>query len=66
MIGTIGRFGQCWTAPAYLVVQTVGPFCSRLWNEVTFVDFDHGLNAAVNKLREVLGERASYLAVIKA
>jgi len=31
----------------------------RLWGEETFVDFDHGLNTAVNKLREALGDSAS-------
>lgn len=31
----------------------------RLWPEDTFVDFDHGLNTAVAKLREVLGDSAS-------
>lgn len=31
---------------------------SRLWVKDTFVDFDHGLNAAVNKLREALGDSA--------
>ena len=31
----------------------------RLWGEDTFVDFDHGLNTAVNKLREALGDFAS-------
>src|SRR5215472_2245258 len=31
----------------------------RLWGEDTFVDFDHGLNSAVNKLREALGDSAS-------
>jgi TolB-like protein/DNA-binding winged helix-turn-helix (wHTH) protein/cytochrome c-type biogenesis protein CcmH/NrfG len=30
----------------------------RLWPEGTFVDFDHSLNKAVNKLREVLGDAA--------
>jgi TolB-like protein/DNA-binding winged helix-turn-helix (wHTH) protein/Tfp pilus assembly protein PilF len=30
----------------------------RLWSADTFVDFDHGLNAAMNKLREVLGDSA--------
>ncbi|MGH9330649.1 MAG: winged helix-turn-helix domain-containing protein, partial [Vicinamibacterales bacterium] len=30
----------------------------RLWPADTFVDFDHGLNAAVNKLREALGDTA--------
>jgi TolB-like protein/DNA-binding winged helix-turn-helix (wHTH) protein/Flp pilus assembly protein TadD len=28
----------------------------RLWTDDTFVDFDHGLNAIVNRLREALGE----------
>src|SRR5579885_3786779 len=31
----------------------------RLWGEDTFVDFDHGLNSAVNKLREALDDSAS-------
>src|SRR6202035_3334815 len=31
---------------------------SRLWPGDTFVDFNHGLNAAVNKLREVLSDSA--------
>lgn len=30
----------------------------RLWAADTFVDFEHGLNAAVNRLREVLGDSA--------
>src|SRR5260370_38957787 len=30
-----------------------------LWPEDTFVDFDHGLDTAVKKLREVLGDSAS-------
>jgi TolB-like protein/DNA-binding winged helix-turn-helix (wHTH) protein/Tfp pilus assembly protein PilF len=30
----------------------------RLWTADTFVDFDHGLNAAVNRLREALGDSA--------
>src|ERR1700730_6317659 len=28
----------------------------RLWPEGTFVDFEHGLNTAVRKLREALGD----------
>jgi DNA-binding winged helix-turn-helix (wHTH) protein len=32
---------------------------SRIWPGDTFVDFDHGLNAAVNKLREALGDSVS-------
>ena len=31
----------------------------RLWPEDTFVDFDHGLNNAVNRLREALGDSAA-------
>jgi cholera toxin transcriptional activator len=31
----------------------------KLWPADTFVDFDHGLNTAVNKLREILGDSAS-------
>jgi len=31
----------------------------QLWPEGTFVDFDHGLNTAINKLRETLGDSAS-------
>src|SRR5216683_2566505 len=31
----------------------------RLWPEDTFVDFDHGLNTAMAKLRDVLGDSAS-------
>jgi DNA-binding winged helix-turn-helix (wHTH) protein/tetratricopeptide (TPR) repeat protein len=30
----------------------------RLWPDGTFVDFDHNLNAAINKIREVLGDSA--------
>src|SRR5215475_2795309 len=30
----------------------------KLWPDDTFVDFDHGLNAAVKRLREALGESA--------
>lgn len=32
---------------------------SRLWPGDTFVDFDHGVNTAVNKLRESLGDAAA-------
>lgn len=32
---------------------------SRLWPSDTFVDFDHSLNTAVNKVREALGDVAS-------
>jgi len=29
-----------------------------LWRDQTFVDFEHGLNAAINKLRQTLGDSA--------
>jgi DNA-binding winged helix-turn-helix (wHTH) protein len=32
---------------------------TKLWPDDTFVDFDHGLNTAVNKLREALGDAAA-------
>src|SRR6202011_2115285 len=31
----------------------------RLWPGASFGDFDHGLNAAVNRLREVLGDSST-------
>jgi DNA-binding response OmpR family regulator len=38
-------------------IVTREEFQQRLWtNDETFVDFDHGLNAIVNRLREVLGD----------
>ena len=30
----------------------------KLWPADTFVDFDHGINKAINKLREALGDSA--------
>lgn len=32
---------------------------AQLWPQDTFVDFDHGLNNAVNRIREVLGDSAA-------
>jgi len=31
---------------------------NKLWLTDTFVDFDHGLNAAIKRLRDALGESA--------
>jgi DNA-binding winged helix-turn-helix (wHTH) protein len=31
----------------------------RIWPEDTFVDFEHGLNTAIKKLRQALGDRAN-------
>jgi Tol biopolymer transport system component/DNA-binding winged helix-turn-helix (wHTH) protein len=36
-----------------------------LWPSDTFVDFDHGLNAAVNRLRETLGDTADSPSLIE-
>ena len=33
--------------------------CQRLWPANTFVDYDHGLNAAIARLREALCDSAS-------
>jgi TolB-like protein/DNA-binding winged helix-turn-helix (wHTH) protein len=47
-----------------LLVETPGEIVTReqlkqrLWAEDTFVDFDHGLNAAMNRLRTALGDSA--------
>src|SRR5579864_7805995 len=43
--------------PGELVSRT--QIRERLWPEGTFVDFDHSLNTAVNKIRDVLGDSAS-------
>ena len=32
--------------------------CARLWPSKSFGDFEHGLNAAVRRLREALGDSA--------
>jgi Tol biopolymer transport system component/DNA-binding winged helix-turn-helix (wHTH) protein len=32
----------------------------KLWPDGTFVDFDHSLNTAINKIREVLGDSAEH------
>src|SRR6266853_1206310 len=39
-------------------VVTRDEFQNQLWKGGTFVDFDHGLNAAMNRLRQVLGDSA--------
>jgi cholera toxin transcriptional activator len=33
--------------------------CRELWPDGTFVDYEHGMNSAVNRLREALGDKAS-------
>ena len=39
-------------------VVTRDEFQRRLWPADTYVDFEHGLNTAVNRLRDVLGDSA--------
>jgi len=43
--------------PGELVTRT--QICERLWPDGTFVDFDHSLNTAINKIRDVLGDSAA-------
>lgn len=33
--------------------------CATLWPDGTFVDFEHGVNSAVNRVREALGDSAA-------
>jgi eukaryotic-like serine/threonine-protein kinase len=41
-----------------LQVVTRDEICAALWPAGTFVDFDHGLNKAMNRLRDALGDSA--------
>lgn len=41
------------------VLVTRGELRDRLWSSDTFVDFDHGLNTAINQLRSALGDSAA-------
>lgn len=43
--------------PGELVTRT--EIQQTLWPDGTFVDFDHGLNTAINKIREALGDSAA-------
>lgn len=40
-------------------VLTREEICQAIWSNGTFVDFDHGLNSAVNRIREALGDSAT-------
>jgi cholera toxin transcriptional activator len=40
-------------------ILTREEICRQLWPDGTFVDFEHGLNSAINRLREALGDKAS-------
>jgi len=39
--------------------------CGEVWGQETFVDFEHGLNAAMNKLRRALSDSAENLRYIE-
>jgi cholera toxin transcriptional activator len=41
-------------------VLTREEICQELWPDGTFVDYEHGLNSAVNRLRGALGDKASH------
>jgi cholera toxin transcriptional activator len=43
--------------PGELVTRT--EMQQRIWPDGTFVDFEHGLNSAVNKIRDALGDSAA-------
>lgn len=40
-------------------VLTREEICRQLWPDGTFVDYEHGVNSAVNRLRDALGDKAS-------
>jgi cholera toxin transcriptional activator len=40
-------------------VLTREEICRILWPDGTFVDYEHGVNSAVNRLREALGDKAN-------
>jgi cholera toxin transcriptional activator len=40
-------------------ILTREEICRELWPDGIFVDYEHGVNSAVNRLREALGDKAS-------
>jgi cholera toxin transcriptional activator len=40
-------------------ILTRDEICRSLWPDGTFVDYEHGVNSALNRLREALGDKAS-------
>jgi cholera toxin transcriptional activator len=40
-------------------ILTRDEICRELWPDGTFVDYEHGVNSALNRLREALGDKAS-------
>ena len=43
--------------PGQLVTRE--EICQKLWSADTFMDFDHSLGTAINKIREVLNDSAA-------
>ena len=49
----------------FLLLERPGELLTReeisreLWPDGTFVDYEHGVNSAVNRIREALGDKAS-------
>src|ERR1700727_2239283 len=41
-------------------VVTREEISKELWPDGTFVDYEHGVNSAVNRVREALGDKASH------
>lgn len=41
-------------------IVTREEICRELWPDGTFVDYDHGVNSALNRLREALGDKAGH------
>jgi DNA-binding winged helix-turn-helix (wHTH) protein len=42
------------------VVLTREEICQELWPDGTFVDYEHGVNSAINRIRQALGDQASH------
>ncbi|MEP6716383.1 MAG: winged helix-turn-helix domain-containing protein [Terriglobia bacterium] len=40
-------------------ILTREEICRELWPDGTFVDYEHGVNSALNRLREALGDKAA-------
>lgn len=40
-------------------ILTREEICRELWPDGTFVDYEHGVNSAINRLRDALGDKAS-------
>ena len=51
-----GSWTRCWPSPGEPVTREA--LRQRLWPDDTFVDFDNGLNRAINRLRAALGDEA--------